>query len=45
VATVSATTAADPVWPGLRDVSDPWAMAKDGKLRFNPTRWPRLMRK
>ncbi len=35
----------DTVWPGLRDVSDPWAMAKDGKRPFNPVRWPRLMRK
>lgn len=36
---------AQPTWPRLRDVSDPWSMAKDGKLRFDPVRWPRLMRK
>jgi hypothetical protein len=36
---------ADPVWPGLRDVSDPWGMAKDGKCRFDPRRHPGLMRK
>ena len=29
----------------LREVSDPWAMAKDGKLRFDPAKSPRLMRK
>jgi hypothetical protein len=35
----------DAVWPGLRDVSDPWSMAKDGKRAFDPARWPRLLRK
>lgn len=38
-------SATDLVWPGMRDVSNPWSMAKDGKLRFDPARWPRLMRK
>ncbi len=31
--------------PVLRDVSDPWDMNKDGKLRFDPVRWPAGMRK
>ncbi|RRJ96005.1 hypothetical protein Ga0100231_018805 [Opitutaceae bacterium TAV4] len=36
---------ADSVWPGPRDVSDPWAMAKDGKCWFDPRQHPNLMRK
>jgi len=31
--------------PHVRDVSDPWAMSKDGKMRFDPDRHPDLMRK
>lgn len=43
--TLRTVSGAEPLWPGIRDVSDPWAMAKDGKLRFDPAHWPRLMRK
>jgi hypothetical protein len=43
--TLRTLSGAEPLWPGIRDVSDPWAMAKDGKLRFDPARWPRPMRK
>lgn len=28
-----------------KDVSDPWAMSKDGKTRFDPKAHPKLMRK
>lgn len=28
-----------------RATSDPWSMAKDGKSRFAPERYPELMRK
>lgn len=35
----------DSVWPIPREVSDPWDMAKDGKLAFDPRRHHRLMRK
>ena len=28
-----------------RAVSDPWSMDKDGKQRFDPQRFPELMRK
>ena len=35
----------DTVWPVPREVSNPWDMAKDGKLPFDPIRHPRLMRK
>jgi hypothetical protein len=46
VARVASSDAdAVPAWPELRDVSNIWIMAKDGKFRFNPARWPRLMRK
>jgi hypothetical protein len=31
--------------PVLREYSDPWAMDKDGKLRFDPVKYPELMRK
>jgi hypothetical protein len=31
--------------PHEREVSDPWNMAKDGKARFDPARFFRLMRK
>ncbi len=33
------------VLPVPREVSDPWDMAKDGKLRFDPQRWPEISRK
>lgn len=28
-----------------RETSNPWLMAKDGKLRFDPARHPELLRK
>jgi len=28
--TLPVTADTHPVWPGLREVSDPWVMAKDG---------------
>jgi hypothetical protein len=33
------------ILPVLREVSDPWRMAKDGKTRFDPVKWPKLLRK
>ncbi len=29
----------------LREVSNPWSMAKDGKFLFNPRKHPKLLRK
>lgn len=29
----------------LREVSDLWGMSKDGKFRFDPKQYPKLMRK
>ena len=31
--------------PHLRQYSNPWAMAKDGKKRFDPQEWPKWLRK
>jgi hypothetical protein len=31
--------------PLLREYSNPWAMEKDGKVRFNPGERPELLRK
>lgn len=31
--------------PSLREHSNPWGMDKDGKSRFDPGRYPELMRK
>lgn len=31
--------------PRKREASDVWGFSKDGKMRFDPGRWPRLMRK
>jgi len=31
--------------PHRRELTDPWNMAKDGKIRIDPTSSPRLMRK
>jgi len=31
--------------PTLREHSDPWGMDKDGKTRFDPMKYPKLMRK
>jgi hypothetical protein len=45
---VSETLVANPeaaVIPHERETSDPWTMAKDGKVRFDPVRLFRLMRK
>ena len=33
------------VLPHLREYSDPWAMNKDGKVRFDPTKHSDWMRK
>ena len=35
----------DGVLPAVREVSSVWAFDKDGKQRFDPERWPELMRK
>jgi hypothetical protein len=32
-------------FPILRDYSNPWSMDKDGKTRFDPDKYPKLMRK
>ena len=34
-----------PILPHRRETSDPWTMAKDGKQRFDPRRFPELLRK
>jgi len=31
--------------PHLREYSDPWAMDKDGKIWFDPEKYPKEMRK
>lgn len=31
--------------PHERELTDPWLMAKDGKGRFDPKQFPKLMRK
>jgi len=31
--------------PHLREYSNPWAMDKDGKMRFDPKQRPELLRK
>jgi len=31
--------------PILREHSDPWSMDKDGKMRFDQAKYPKLMRK
>ena len=33
------------VLPLLREHSDPWDMAKDGKVRYNAKQYPKCMRK
>lgn len=35
----------DAVLPVMKEISDPWGMAKDGKMRFDPDRHPKDMRK
>ena len=34
-----------PVLPHENELTNPWSMAKDGKMRFNPAASPKLMRK
>lgn len=34
-----------PVLPHRRETSNPWTMDKDGKHRFDPQRFPELLRK
>jgi hypothetical protein len=31
--------------PHIREYSNPWAMDKDGKVRFDPQKFPKWMRK
>ena len=31
--------------PILREYSNPWSMDKDGKVRFDPAKYPKSMRK
>ncbi len=31
--------------PVLREYSNPWCMDKDGKVRFDPAKYPKAMRK
>ena len=33
------------IFPVLREYSNPWSMNKDGKARFDPKKYPELMRK
>jgi hypothetical protein len=33
------------IFPHIRELSDPWSMGKDGKVRFDPTKYPKDMRK
>jgi hypothetical protein len=33
------------IFPHVRELSDPWSMVKDGKARFDLTRYPKDMRK
>ena len=33
------------IWPHLREYSDDWGMAKDGKVRFDQQERPELLRK
>jgi hypothetical protein len=40
-----ALTTGDAVLPHAREHSDPWCMAKDGKVRFDPDAEPKAMRK
>ena len=45
VRTVVHTTPDIEVLPHTRELSNPWAMAKDGKKRFNPKTHKEMMRK
>jgi hypothetical protein len=33
------------IFPHVRELSDPWSMGKDGKMRFDPQRYSKDMRK
>jgi hypothetical protein len=33
------------IFPHVRELSDPWSMGKDGKVRFDPMKYPKDMRK
>jgi hypothetical protein len=33
------------IFPHVRELSDTWSMGKDGKGRFDPTKYPKDMRK
>ena len=33
------------LFPHVRELSNPWSMGKDGKVRFDPKQYPKDMRK
>ena len=33
------------ILPHVRDLSNPWSMSKDGRIRFDPKKYPKDMRK
>lgn len=33
------------IFPSLRELSNPWNMRKDGKIRFDPKQYPKDIRK
>jgi hypothetical protein len=33
------------IFPHVRELSHPWSMGKDGKVRFDPKQYPKDMRK
>jgi len=33
------------IFPHVRELSNPWSMGKDGKVRFDPKKYPKNMRK
>lgn len=33
------------IYPALREYSDPWGWSKDGKMWFEPEKYPKSMRK
>ena len=33
------------IFPHVRELSNPWGMGKDGKVRFDPKKYPKDMRK
>jgi hypothetical protein len=44
-AAASALHAGVEIMPSIREVSNVWEFAKDGKIRFNATTSPQMMRK